>query len=298
MKRLHKGFAGFLGCVLIGSCHAQTASAPAAPDARQVTKYWSGAAEVSSYSLSQARYGAQNEGHAVLVFAREPFLPEEQVKDESGGAGVATLKLNSTRKFLTGIYPYSTMVSTFHPMGQGSLGNAFKVSTSVQEWCGHVFTQTNRKAGDLRTVVHSYFEREDGKVFRADDQMFLEDEVWTTIRLAPQSLPSGTFEMIPGSLFCRFAHLPPNPSRASGEWIEGLGKGTLRYRISYPELQRFLEIEISEKAPYTIESWREGRGREVTEAKLMKRLLNQEYWSQNGNRDRSLRGKLGLDTKR
>lgn len=287
-----------MACLLTTACQGQSTEAPSAPDSSDVTKYWSGAAEVSSYSLSQARYGEMNEGDAVLIYVREPFLVDKQVKDESGGAGVPTLKLNSTRKFLTGIYPYSTMVSIFQPMSEGSLGKGLKVTTSVQEWCGHVFTQTNRKPDGLRTVVHSYFEKEEGKVYRADDDMFLEDEVWTNIRLAPQSLPSGSFEMIPGSLFCRFAHLEPIPTRATGEWIQGPGKGTKSYRITYPELGHFLEIEVSASAPFTIEGWREGRGTLVTEAKLKKRLLNQEYWRQNGNRDRSLRKQLGLNPKR
>lgn len=293
----YQNWVAIAGLMLMSACQGQSVDSPKAPDSGEIQKYWSGAAEISRYALSQARYGENNEGDAVLIYVREPFLAEKQVKDESGGAGVPTLKLNSTRKFLTGVYPYSTMVSTFQPMDRGALGSAFKVTTSVQEWCGHVFSQTNRKGGDLRTVVSSYFEQEDGQVFRADAQAFLEDEVWTAIRLAPQSLPSGNFEMIPGSLFSRFAHLPPTPSRAMGEWVEGLQKGNLRYRITYPELNRFLEIEISEKAPFTVESWREGRGTEVTEAKLTHRLTNQEYWGQKGNRNRSLREKLGLNPK-
>ena len=68
--------------------------------------YWhQGVAELSRYSLRQARYGETHEGEAVLVFVTEPFLPDAQVKDDDGNApdAVAVLKLNAYRRFHTGI---------------------------------------------------------------------------------------------------------------------------------------------------------------------------------------------------
>jgi hypothetical protein len=280
------------------SCQGQNAEAPAPAESGVITTYWSGGAEISRYQLSQARYGEQRDGDAVLIFVREPFLPEEQVKDESGGEGVPTLKLNSTRKFLTGIYPYSTMVSVFQAMGDASLGQAFKVTTSVQEWCGHVFVQTNRTEANTKTVVRSYFENEEGRSYRAKDEIFLEDEIWTTLRLAPESLPEGSFEMIPGSLYGRFAHREPTPALASAQWLPGREDETVRYRVEYPELKRFLAIEIERKAPFAILGWSEGRNGEVTEATRTHQLIDEEYWRKNGNQDRSRRTKLGLDATR
>jgi hypothetical protein len=168
----------------------------------------------------------------------------------------------------------------------------------VQEWCGHVFVQTNRSEAKTKTVVHSYFEGEDAKSYRADDGMSLEDEVWTTLRLAPESLPVGTFEMIPGSLYRRFAHREPKPARATAQWVAGQSDETVRYRIEYPGLKRFLAIEIEREAPFAILGWREGRDGEVTEATRTHQLVNEEYWRKNKVEDRRRRAKLGLDATR
>ena len=111
--------------------------------------YWyRGKAEVTSYRLQQARYGQIREGDAVLIFVTEPFSESRHVKldrpGEAGGDAVTVLKLNATRKFLTGIYPYSMMTSVFTPIDANSDARAIKITTSSQEWCGHTFTQLNR----------------------------------------------------------------------------------------------------------------------------------------------------------
>ena len=80
--------------------------------------YWyNGEAEITSYKLEQARYGEMHDGKAVLVFVTEDFLPETQVKaDHYEETNIPVLKLNATKKFNTGIYPYSIMQSTFYPV--------------------------------------------------------------------------------------------------------------------------------------------------------------------------------------
>ncbi|MEQ9230208.1 MAG: hypothetical protein RIF46_05960, partial [Cyclobacteriaceae bacterium] len=98
--------------------------------------YWSkGGAEITSYDLEQARYGEIHKGTAVTVFVTEPFSKSKQVKlDDYKSAGddrVNVLKLNLTKKFLTGIYPYSMMLSTFSPLDGSPM---IKSSMTVQEW--------------------------------------------------------------------------------------------------------------------------------------------------------------------
>ncbi|MGB2232526.1 MAG: septum formation inhibitor Maf, partial [Flavobacteriaceae bacterium] len=74
-------------------------------------KYWfAGAAEISSYTLTQSRYGELRSGDAVLIYVTEDFLPNTQVKaNNSGENTIKVLKLNATKNFKTGIYPYSIM---------------------------------------------------------------------------------------------------------------------------------------------------------------------------------------------
>ena len=92
--------------------------------------YWyAGKAEISSYKLEQARYGELRDGTAALIFVTEDFLPEVQVKaDRQNESNIPVMKVNATKNFNTGIYPYSVMSSTFYPVFKEQ--HALKVSQS------------------------------------------------------------------------------------------------------------------------------------------------------------------------
>ena len=137
---------------------AQT-SKPSTPLSQEFKGYWyNGEAEINSYKLEQARYGEMREGTAVLLFVTEPFLSDKQVKaDKTNPSNTSVLKLNATKNFNTGIYPYSIMQSTFFPVDNNQ--HALKISCSVQEWCGHVYMQLNNR-NDFEIMSHSYFESE------------------------------------------------------------------------------------------------------------------------------------------
>jgi len=284
-----------LAFLSVASCQ----EAPSGPEQSQwesIEKRWSGGAEMSCFKLTQQRYGSLVEGESVFIFVREPFLKDRQVKDESGRGGSQVLKLNAMRNFQTGVYPYSTMVSVFQPLEEDSMGKTLKVTTSVQDWCGHVFVQTNRRDGTLRTEVKSYFEKEEGGVFEEKASVLLEDEVWTTLRINPSALPVGEVEMIPSSLSARFAHRNPVAESAQTRWLAGSSKKTVIYEITYPESERVLAIEIQKKLPYVIEAWREtGKKGLLSSGTLKKRVENVEYWNfKKDPEGAKLRKKLGL----
>ena len=259
--------------------------------------YWySGVAELNSYELEQARYGNLNAGHAVLVFVTEPFETSKQVKaDRPGKQNTSVLKLNATKKFLTGIYPYSIMTSTFYPVSQK--GHALKVTNSVQEWCGHVYSQLNNR-GSFEIKSHSYFESEGDQEVELSKSL-LEDELWTLIRLAPEELPVGTHEVLPSFEYLRLKH---KSYRAYTADLSTQTQGELStYTISYPELNRTLKIAFTTSFPHTIESWQEsapagfrsGSGLLTTRAKRIKSIQT-PYWRQNDPKDELLRRELGL----
>ena len=259
--------------------------------------YWyAGEAEITSYTLQQARYGELRDGHAVLIYVTEPFLPEVQVKaDRNGAENISVLKLNSTKKYLTGIYPYSIMSSSFYPVADNQ--HAIKVSNSVQEWCGHVYSQLNNR-DQFEYTSHSYFEGEaDQEVNLA--KSWLENEIWNKIRLNPQDLPTGDIEMIPSLEYLRTGHKPIKAykAEAQAEVINGL----VNYTVEYPELGRSLSIQFTENFPYTIEGWtesfRSGYGpnaKILTSKATKKEVLKTPYWRQNGLEDEVLRGELGI----
>ncbi|WP_372945111.1 septum formation inhibitor Maf [Muriicola sp.] len=259
--------------------------------------YWyAGEAEITSYELEQARYGQLHPGKAVLIFVTEPFNPEKQVKaDLSSPSNVSVLKLNATKNFLTGIYPYSVMSSTFYPVADNQ--HAIKVSSSIQEWCGQVFTQlNNREQFEVRSF--SYFESEGDQELQLDKAP-LENEIWTQIRIRPESLPTGEISMVPSLEYLRLMHNPIRAYRAVGELEQKQGFYT--YNLSYPELERELRIRFTDVFPYTIESWEEtypsgfGPSAQVLTTKARKiNSLKTPYWQQNGNEDVSLRDILGI----
>ena len=256
--------------------------------------YWyAGEAEISSYKLEQARYGEIREGNAVLVYVTEDFLPEKQVKaDNRNTDNIPVLKLNSTKNFLTGIYPYSIMQSVFYPVSNNS--HAIKVSASVQEWCGHVYTQLNNKE-EFEITSHSYFESEADQDFKLD-KTILENELWTQLRINPQSLPTGDLEIIPSFEFTRLRHVTIKPYKASATLINNI------YAISYPELNRTLSIQYNPNFPFDILEWEEtfksgfGANSKVLSTKATKlNTIKSAYWQKNMKKDEVLRETLQLN---
>ena len=263
----------------------------------ETDKAWSGAAEISVYKLKQERYGKLIDGEAMLIYVREPFLKDKQVKDESGRGDFQVLKLNATREFKTGVYPYHILMSVFQPLENSVDNKALKVTTSIQDWCGHVFIQTNRMDGYLKTDVRSYFENEDGKTFKEKEDVLLEDEIWTSLRLQPTELPVGEVKIVPGSLASRFGRLKMVSTSAVTRWIEGESEDTVIYEVTYIDSGRTLAIEISIKSPYFIIGWKEtGRAGVLSSGKLKKRIDNIDYWNYSDEKKGiKLRKQLGLE---
>lgn len=267
------------------------------PLSEEFKSYWYGGnAEISSYSLEQARYGELREGNAVLIYVTEPFLPGLQVKaDNSDPSNIPVLKLNATKNYLTGIYPYAIMNSTFYPVHDNQ--HALKVSFSSQEWCGHVYAQLNNR-DDFEIMSHSYFETEADEDFHLN-KAILENELWNKIRINPKDLPTGSVEIIPSLEYIRLSHKALKAYKATTAMVQN-GPTTF-YEISYPELERTLKIEFLTDFPHTIEGWTEtfkgGFGvnakKLTSRATLIKRIKT-PYWQQNSNKDLYLRDSLGL----
>lgn len=253
--------------------------------------YWfSGKAELTSYHLSQERYGELRDGTAMTIFVTENFLPAEQVKaNNSSETSVPVLKLNQTKNYLTGIYPYSVMTSTFSPLSTQS--HAVKVSHSMQEWCGHVYAQLNhRKKYDVE--VHSYFEGEADQRFSLDET-WLESEIWNLIRISPEQLPTGEITMIPSFEYSRMSHQKLKAAEVSAHLMKG--DSMTSYTLTYPNLKRELRIYFQSDFPYEIERWEETHSNGlVTIAEKLKRLRS-AYWTQNGTEHEFLRDSLLLN---
>ena len=269
----------------------------AKPISEEFKKYWyAGEAEITSYELEQSRYGEIRGGKAVLIYVTEPFLKDKQVKaDESKPDNIPVLKLNSTKKYLTGIYPYSIMSSSFYPVDDS--GHALKVSFSAQEWCGQVYAQLNNRE-QFEIMSHSYFESEGDEQLELDKNI-MENELWNKIRVNPDALPVGEVKIIPSLEYVRMSHKELKAYSATITLTEK--NGMKNYQINYPELERTLEINFSASFPYGIDSWSDSfmggygaKAKKLTSKGTKIKTLKTPYWRQNSNQYLPLRDTLGL----
>ena len=255
--------------------------------------YWfDGTAEISSFKLNQSRYGEDRSGEAVLIFVTEDFLTDTQVKaNQKSEKSKIALKLNRTKNFITGVYPYSIMNSSFTYLDQKD--PLAKISTSIQEWCGQAYLQLNKK-NTLHIKSHSYFEGE------ADQNIHLkngltEDELWHWIRINPELLPLGALEVLPAFEYLRLLHKPLKFYEAKA--VLETYETHLSYQLSYPELNRKLRIDFEKTSPYRIKGWQEidlKNPANSTSATIIK-TLKLPYWQLNHRGDERYRDSLELN---
>lgn len=266
-------------------------------DTENFKNYWyAGKAEVNAYNLEQSRYGEMRTGKAMLIFVTEGFSKSKQVKLDdpaaSGNDNVTVLKLNFTKNFVTGIYPYSMMLSAFTPVSRNQFGNTLKISMTSQEWCGHVYSQMNLNKNRYDISSYSYFEKEGDTQF-AIDKTLLEDELFNLIRLDPDHIPLGKIKILPGLFFTRLKHENLRPVDAMLSKVDEETK--IIYTLKFT--QRQLTIYVGNVFPYQILGWEEefteGENKMFTKATLDKTLYT-DYWRKNKNEHLPLRDSLGL----
>lgn len=273
-----------------------------------VDSYWSqGKAEVNVYKVSQNRYQENHSGQLVSVFVTEDFLTNKQVKNEYYVSENSTwiLKNIQLKKFTTGVYDYSLFNSVFTPIDRSNFPKSLKVSASSQEWCGTIYTQFNLILNSDYKVEHrSYFEKE-GDIATRIKSSYLEDEVFTVLRMNPLLLPLGTVQLIPPANYIQLKHLQIQSYKAFTSLIpytkkELSGSNLMEYKIVYPQLKRSINIVFENKAPYKIMGWFEKfpssfDGKTRTTSAILKAQKMLPYWRQNSLKDAYLRKELGLN---
>lgn len=265
-------------------------------ETNQFKEYWyAGKAEITTYNLSQSRYGENRVGKAVLIFVTEDFSGKKQVKIDNPASQdrVIVMKMNFMKNFVTGMYPYSMMLSTFSPVDRTARPHALKVVMSTQEWCGQVFSQLNLR-GTYEFTGHSYFESAGEEKFNLP-VAWLEDEIWTTIRLEPGDLPTGEFNLIPGLFNSRLRHSDLKIFKVNAEKTEAADASS--YSMRFVEQNRILTIHYEKKFPFRISGWEESfmeRGQNRSTIAVRDKTMLIDYWTKNKNEFLYLRDSLGL----
>ncbi len=259
--------------------------------------YWyQGKAEISTFDVEQRRYGQMRRAQEIFVFVTEDFSAQKHVKldhpETAGTDRVPVLKLNALRRFTTGIYDYSVMMSVFSPTGIRP-SRALKATWSIQDWCGQVFAQANRQPNEsYRIRLFSYFESEGDRedALSAD---WLEDELWTALRLHPERFEQvENASVMPSMLFFRFKHQPLRPYTASIRIEKGERESALLLR--YTDLPRHVRIQFETAWPHRILSWEETDNGQLTSRGTLRRILMSDYWNRNDNDSAPWRDSLGL----
>ncbi|MBP9193740.1 MAG: hypothetical protein KBF57_03595 [Saprospiraceae bacterium] len=262
------------------------------------THWYDGNAEVSSYELTQNRYGELRKGDAVLIYVTEDFSKSKQVKldrpDENKNDAIKVLKLNSTKEFRTGIYPYHLMTSVFTEVEKVQ---TLKTSHSVQEWCGHTFSQLNREKNGYRIRGFSYFQSE-GDTDQALPEVLLEDEIWTLLRINPNAIPIGRQKFIESGLIQRLHHKKPGITECTISKADTLWEARPLACLTLEMANRKLTIYREKDFPFSIYGWEESyaeHGGKVltTRAKLL-RQYRLPYWKLNNLSHAGWRDSLAL----
>jgi hypothetical protein len=258
--------------------------------------YWfAGKAEINSYDFFIDRYDQPRKGYAVMVFVTEDFSKSKHVKldypDKAGDDRVPVLKINAIQRFNTGIYDYSMMSSIFTPIDLAKNPRTLKMTTTVQDWCGHIFTQLDEKKDKYHVSQFSYFEEEGDKGFDTEGAM-LEDEILTRLRLNPANVPIGDVKLIPNLTYTRLRHKPIEPMSAKIE-IKDIANKQRSVVVKYTSGRR-LEVDYEAAFPHKIMRIGEyDKDKKMSEAILKKSFMS-DYWAKHGNEDAQLRTDLGI----
>ncbi len=271
-------------------------------------KWYGGKAELTSYTLQQARYGEISNGEAVLIFVTEDFSSDKLVKlDEPDKTSdkVRVLKMNLSKKFVTGIYPYSMMLSVFSPVSKDGTEKTLKATSTSQEWCGHSFSQLQLQGNKYNWQLFSYFEKE-GEQDKKLDAAIVEDELWNRIRINPASLPQGKMTILPGLLWQRISHTEMKGEEAvltlsKADTFFLKDSSAQMYTIQYPAAQRKLQIYFNPVFPHEIVGWQEtypdgfGANKKMLTTKVArKKTIWLDYWKHNTLADSIWRDTLQL----
>jgi len=288
---------------LCGCFSSPVATETVVPDA--FWAHWSdGQAELATYRLIQPQYGEPREGTAVLVFVTERLDPNTLIKTESDpSGGRAVFKLNDMRDFQTGVYDYHTMASTFLPLeGPSVPGVPLKVSTSVQEWCGHTWERLRFDARRIQRTAHSYFEGEGEQdtVWRYPADPVVVDAIPLTLRADRERIldPSGTRDVmwLAGRVEARLTHerspwLSGKLTRHEERVARTVGDEVVPCEAwTLSSAERSITWWIEERMPHRLVGWQTSAG----ESAHLITTQRMAYWQAQSIRDESRRQNLGL----
>lgn len=270
--------------------------AEAQPPNEAFGTYWfQGKGEICNYDVKQMRYGEIRSAQQIMIFVTEDFSARRHVKldnpENAGDDRVPVLKCNLIRRFTTGIYDYSLMQSVFTPYDATRHSRTLKTTTSIQDWCGQAFMQFDAGEKGYTTRHFSYFESE-GDVETSLPMALLEDELWTRIRINPETLPIGRASVIPSAIYGRLLHKPLLAYTAE---INIQQLDTIReLNLQYLDIPRKLVIRFDAAFPFRIREWEEYDGETMLSSGILQEYILLPYWQLNRQENEGARNDLDV----
>lgn len=276
------------------------------------THWGDGKAELSSYTVTQSRYGQPREATVALIYVTEPFYKTRQVKAERPRPGepdvIQVLKLNRVKKFRTGIYDYSLMSSVFTPVNDYKLGavsfskgTPLKIVFSGQEWCGTVFHQLNRREKGMQSRVFSYFgtEGDTDEQLSTEGGVYFADDLFIAVRELLAPMPTGPISLYQTLENSRLFHTPLAPVQAS------VSKKDSTFRFGRKAVQTTTEwtiatstsewrFSVSKQYPRVILAYQYRDGAAIVERGVIKTTKRLPYWELHDSDDEHYARELGV----
>jgi hypothetical protein len=127
----------------------------------------------------------------------------------------------------------------------------------------------------------------------------LEDGLWAKIRIAPESIPVGSQQIVPALDYIRMRHKAMRPypavvTRTEAASTDLVDHPVASLRIEYPPLGRTLTIYYEPEFPFIIQAWEEIEGPFRTTAVRTNAIMD-DYWTHNAPGDAPFRKALGLE---
>jgi hypothetical protein len=239
---------------------ATAAPAPVFPD-EAFRNYWTtGKTERTSYDLRRVQPDEPVPGEAVLIFTAGAFRTDTQEPLDDAGTtayerlrAVPVLTMSQERRLAAAAATSPALTAVFMPLDTKLFPHALQVRLSFGKsgLGGRQLTLRSRQYH----LTSSPPEEEEN----AFDRAWLEDELWTRLRLSPESLPTGEVDVVPGLLFSRLNRrvLQPEPATAARRDTTFGAQHVGVYTLDYPGLKRRVALFFEKNAPYQLVGWEE-----------------------------------------
>ena len=276
---------------------------PPEPSRRASGDFWDhwgdGRAELSGYRVTLSRYGEPRQAQLSLIYVTEPHDRRSWIKDDQAEEPnrIEVLKLIRSMQFMTGIYPYFVMGSTFAPVDAwgDERFQPVRINLDVQEWCGSVSQRVFPGKNGVRSLRLSYFEdeAETRRELELGEGTLYEDALLIQLRELDGPFLRGEDwegEIVRELWSLRSGHraIQPVPARITRMDQDRDGVAVTRFRLEAGEYWRTYDVERA--APRRVLAWETSTG-ETAEILQTERL---SYWQLNQPGDERYRESLGL----